>query len=321
MPALEELRQEHDEVGVGPLIDAVVRDLVRVVASNYPPAVYAGTATWTAEAIEDLVQDVMVEWMLSQGQLAYILGTARTVGEFRALSVRTIRRALAHRRIRTVVDNLLDRCRNLLAAETFETIEVGGRYVYRRRGASPYGGDATDEQLRAAELLVLTVPRQVSRSGERAPLIYTTDQLGRLLLAVASSLPGGFTLADLDRIFGRVLTPWLAGSLVGDEAIAAHPSPELTPEDYMIVQDVTTRLLTGLDADQKAVLGLYLANASDTEIARVLGLRTRQAIIKRRAEIANVLTRQLGDLPSHVADTVVGGLAVALATSAGASNA
>jgi hypothetical protein len=312
MYQLEDLRREHDEVGIGPLIDAAVRRLAAEVASGYPPTIYARTSGWTADAIEDLVQDVHSEWLLGQGQLTYILAAARTDAEFRALTVRTIKRALAHRRVRSVVDNLLDRCRSLLAQEPFETQDVGGRSVYCRRGAGPYRGEPRETELRDAELRVATIPRLLAPDGERASAVYATPDLIALLLAVAESIPGGFSVADLDRIFRRVLTPWLASSLVSDEGLRATPSPDLTPEDRMIVSDITANLLAALTIDQKQLLRLYLANAKDVEIAAALGLRARQTVLKRRAEVARVLAEHLDELPSPLADTVVGGLATAL---------
>jgi hypothetical protein len=321
MTELQDLRHEHDQVRVGPLIEAEVRALVRQVVSAYPPTVYAGSPAWTSEAINDLAQDVFTYWLLEQGQITYILGAARTMSDFRALLVRTTKRALAHRRVRSVIDNLLARCRELLAAEPFETIRIGGRDVFRRRGAGPYAGDATEDQLRAAELRAMTIPRRPPERGERASAVYSKRDLQALLMVVASSIPTGFKLSDLDRILRRVLTPWIVGSLVSEEVLPAAPSPELSPEEVMLVNDAIARILRALTGDQKALLGLFLANANDAEIAAALGLKARQTIIKRRAEVANVLAEYVEGLPRPVADSVVGGLAVALATSGGGSDA
>jgi hypothetical protein len=89
----------------------------------------------------------------------------------------------------------------------------------------------------------------------------------------------------------------------------------------MLANDATMRVLSSLSADDKALLRLYLANANDTEIADALGLRARQTIVKRRANVARVLADHLDELPVPVADTVVSRLAVALATSGGEAGA
>jgi hypothetical protein len=310
---LEQLRREYGQQRVGPLIEAEVRALASQVATSYPPEIYAGTPTWTSAAISDLVQDVFTYWLLEQGQIDYILGVAYTMSDFRALIVRTIKRALAHRRVRSVIDNLLDRCRDLLKDEPFTTIEVGAREVFLKEGAGSYSGDATQAQLRAAELHAAAIPRRPPERGERASPVYTKTDLQGFLRAVASSIPGGFTLSDLDRILRRVLTPWVVGSLVSDEMLPTTPSPELSPEEITLVSDVTERLLTALTTDQKALLRLFLANVKDAEVATALGLKSRQAVIKRRTELARVLTEHMEGLPRPVADTIVGGLAVALA--------
>jgi hypothetical protein len=203
MSSIEELRREHDELGVGPLIDTAFRSITAEVVRSYPPAVYAHAPAWTEDAVEDLLQDVYGEWLIGQGQLTYILGAARTTSEFRALATKVIRRALGRRRVRTVIDNLLDRCRALLREEPFETIEAFGRQLYRRRGGPPYEGDASDQQIRDAQLRVMTIPRLPDSSGDRASPIYSTPNLRAGLLAVAASIPGGFTMSDLDRISAR----------------------------------------------------------------------------------------------------------------------
>jgi hypothetical protein len=323
MPTIEELRGEHDELGVGPLIDATFRSITAEVVRGYPPAVYAHAPAWTEDTIDDLLQDVYHEWLIGQGQLAYILGAARTTSEFRALATKVLRRALGRRRVRTVIDNLLDRCRVVLREEPFETTEAFGRQVYRRRGSPPYEGDASDHQIRDAQLRVMTIPRLPDSSGDRASPIYTTANLRVALQAVAASIPGGFTMADLDRILRQVLTPWVASFLIGEqeEAARAAVSTQLTPEDIMLANDATTRVLSSLSADEKSLLRLYLANANDSEIADALGLRARQTIIKRRANVAKVLADHLDELPVRVADTVVSRLAVALAASGGEADA
>jgi hypothetical protein len=169
----------------------------------------------------------------------------------------------------------------------------------------------------------MTIPRLPDSSGERASPVYSTPNLRAGLLAVAASIPGGFTMTDLDRIFRQVLTPWIASFLVGEQEEAARTvaSTQLTPEDTMLANDATTRVLSSLSADDKALLRLYLANANDTEIADALGLRARQTIVKRRANVAKVLANHLDELPVPVADTVVSRLAVALATSGGEAGA
>jgi hypothetical protein len=313
MARLDDLRREYERELIGPAIHAEIRSLAGQVASAYSPSIYAGSPEWTADALDDLVQDLAADWLLAQGQLAYALGAARTLRDFRAITVHTIRRALAARRIRSVIDNLLPRCEALLAEEGYEVVRVGNRRVYRMTGAGEVR-DPTDEELRAAELMVHTIPRLPGRGGDRASAVYTASNLRAVLSGIACSIPRGFSLGDLDRILRRVLTAWVPGILVTGQELPPTPSEALSPEDVVIVRDTARSLLESLSALHRKVLALYLASVSDAEAAIILGVKARQTVLRRRAEIAAIISHHLEDLESRLSNAVLDQLAIALAT-------
>src|SRR3954452_18396795 len=79
---LQALIDEHARDGFGPLWLREVKAAAPRVARRYSPSVYAGTAAWDDDAINDLVQDV-VERMFKKGQAEYICDVANDFGHAR----------------------------------------------------------------------------------------------------------------------------------------------------------------------------------------------------------------------------------------------
>src|SRR5687767_130201 len=112
------LRDEFTELVVGPLILAEVQRAVDFAVRRYDPVIYADAQNWT-QGRDDLVQDVVTTVLLHERQLDYLFETASDLDGFRALLYRQVRRLLARRRQRTVVDNLLDRIRDAVSAPPY----------------------------------------------------------------------------------------------------------------------------------------------------------------------------------------------------------
>ena len=133
--SIADLRTEYEREVIGLAILAEVRRACSFRPRRYPPTVYARSATWNDDAIDDLVQDVITHRLLGERQLAYLFDVGRTIDAWRALLDRQVRIALARRRVRTVVDNLLDRAKRLLDCDdSVQTSTVAKRVVYSLRG-------------------------------------------------------------------------------------------------------------------------------------------------------------------------------------------
>src|SRR5438128_2873924 len=107
---LPEFREEYESVRIGPKILAYVQEVVSgiVRGGRYDPQIYAGSANW-GDAEDDVLQGVVTEILIQEGQLDFLMATAATLDDFRNLLTRQVRRYLARRRRRSVIDNLLDR--------------------------------------------------------------------------------------------------------------------------------------------------------------------------------------------------------------------
>ena len=133
--SISDLRSEYEREVIGLAILAEVRRACASRARKYPPVVYARSTTWNDDAIDDLVQDVITRRLLGKRQLDYLFDMGRTIDAWRALLDRQVRITLARRRVRTVVDNLLDRAKRLLDRDdSVRTSTVAKRTVYALRG-------------------------------------------------------------------------------------------------------------------------------------------------------------------------------------------
>ena len=109
---LAAIRREFEARGVGPLMLAEVRTIAYRLVPRYN-AVYTGVGNWR-DGFDDLVQDVVCDSLLRDQQAQYLVATSAAIEDFRRLLVRQTRRCLARRRVRTIIDNLLDRARPIL---------------------------------------------------------------------------------------------------------------------------------------------------------------------------------------------------------------
>ena len=122
---LRELRTEYESVRIGPGIWSLVRDLTGRIARRYPPDVYNDGAPWSDDGVEDVAQQVVLDRLLSEAQLEYLFDQATSIESWRRLLVLQIRRTLAHRRRKTVVDRLLSRVRRIAQVPPLHIRTVG----------------------------------------------------------------------------------------------------------------------------------------------------------------------------------------------------
>lgn len=308
---LADLRAEYKTEVIGPRIYGEVTAIARQVARSYDPRTYASAATW-ADGLDDLLQEVILERLLGEGQLAYAMATAADADHWRALVARQVKRALAKRRQRTVVDNLLERADELLSRPPFVSSGPRKRAEYWLEGRDVEMRRPTERELRSATNAAAAIPVVRGTAVERAPMVYTTAALERLLHEVATALPASFTRGDLDTIFRGLLTQWLAADLVAIEGAMQLPSEGLTPEEHMEVNDIATRILEGAGQEGRFILRAKLRDMSDGAIAAELGI-SRPTVAARKSAVFDRVHAELADLPRTHADAVVAALSLALA--------
>lgn len=303
---------EHATERLGALWVREVERAVRIVAPRYPPQIYATGTTWSPEALEDLAQDVVVSQLLAEGQLEYITVTATDLKGARALLARQVKWTLARRRSRTVVDNLLGRCRTITAEGDYHLLLGRSGWQLGRELSTGtdtgHGREPTSAEIVEAARRVARLPRVPVKGGDHAPMIYRTEVLRTLLENVAAGLPGGFNDNDLDRIFSRVLTDHLPGALVVSDGSVDEADRSLTPEEEYIVTSLADQAYSALSTEQRVLLGMKMADRSDEQVASELGL-SRPTVAKRHRAAAGDVRGYLQDLPAHVQDRALSALA------------
>ncbi len=294
---LRELRAEYKTEIIGPAILEEVRRACASQARKYPPIVYARSPSWDSDTIEELVQDVVVERLLGEHQLAYLFDVAGRLSDWRALLNRQVKIAMARRRVRTVVDNLLARAGRYLArAEAVDRIAGSGYKLFRRVGVrEPYRA-LTDREVRRVAEHARVVPRRQPESGERAPTVYSEVALEAVLDLILYHTPGGVAIRDIGRILESVLTDWIPAVLELDRAREVSTPDVLSPEEIVEVMTIASELLSDMSEEDAAILRGRLAGLPDTEVAGWIGV-SRPTLIKRR----HVLLKRIRIASRHLA--------------------
>jgi hypothetical protein len=306
-----ELQTEFRQSTIGPLILSEVERAVDLAIRRHDPVVYAGASAWS-EARNDLVQDVVVTILLEERQLDYLIQTANSLDDFRALMFRQVRRLLARRRQRTVIDNLLGRIRAILDAPPFERAP-GLSLRYQLRDRPRADRPATDDEIRLAAIRVAAIPRIRFNVSERAPIVYAPTDLEAAVLLMAEALPTPLTLGDIDRILRLVLTDWIPSFLEEGEETFTAQDKELTPEEMVVVQDIVSRLLSATTADQQLILRRKMEGTADGTVAAEIGV-SRPTLAARKDAVFDIVAAELDGLDAKLQRAVTGALAVQLST-------
>jgi hypothetical protein len=283
----EALLDEYYRDTVGQLWYDEVSRAVRSIAPKYPPSSYAETGVWNADELENLTQEVVLRHLLEDGQLAYIIDTATDISVARSLLHRTVRRSLARGRRRTIVDNLLDRCREL----------------HGFASADDPAPSASDAQLRLAANKVAKLPRIRIINSDRAPAVFTGSTLRLALSTVQESLGTNFRERDLAKIFELALTDYVPTGLVTHEGGMDEPDRALTPEEEVIVMD-TLRQLALRPGAELEILAMKIADQSDAVVAKYINV-SRPTAAKRFKEASAAVQHVINNIPPQLRDEVL----------------
>lgn len=306
---LSQLRREYEQEVIGPGVLREVHRASQARAQKYPPTIYGLSSSWDKEAIEDLVQDVVAHRLLGEFQIDYLFDVARTLSDWRALLDRQVSITLARRRVRTVVDNLLDRAKRALRKnDEVVTSKFSRRTVFTLRGSSQPYHPLTDQQIRRIVETVRVVPRLRPGRAERSPSLYRKKDFEILLRSVLQEAEGGVTVRDLGMIFEEVFTDWLPAVLEqGEGSSSTSESPEFAVE----VQETAKQIIGKMTKEDAIIIHGRLAGLPDVEIARLLDI-SRPTLIKRRNILFNdVIYPLASDLDEEGQDALLEQIAMA----------
>jgi len=205
---LQDLRDEHDDVGIGPLLYGEVNAAVRrsVVRGRYPVR-YSPTRQWDEEAYWELAHAWLSKRLLREPHLKDLLMTKQTVEAVRTGLDHYFRHFLIDQRERTALDNLFDRADALLRADPrFRAFGRARKRAEQHWGlacwpvAEPYQGPEAEVVAAGWAVPNMTVVRYNANARKEAHLVPRQD-LGRLLEGTLATVARTLTLAQFAIMF------------------------------------------------------------------------------------------------------------------------
>ena len=294
--ALDHLVAEAVDQRIGPLWLKELRAACIEVTRRFDPAVYAvAEQEWSTGEIDELVQDVTIEQLLDQGQLDYIVEVSRSVEDARRLLRFRVRRELARRRRRTVVDRLLARLADILDGDSYESIPEATPVRYRPVGSELGIEPPTDESLSRAATAIRLLPTSQA-SGERSSPVFRSNVLAQAASHCFRATNCSLSINDFGRILREALTSWLPEFLELDEGQdwpAGQGSLEIE------LEDIVDRLMEVMPETDQAIVYAKLSGTSDSALATQLGV-SRPTAAKSKADafdrLRNLIASEAGDL-------------------------
>ena len=296
----QDLLDECKRDGIGSRFWNLLLEVARRVARRYPPEVYNNGEQWSMEAIHDLAQDVALERLIGENQLAYVLDLATEIDSLSRLLAFQVRRVLSHRRAITVVDRLLTRVRQLTSGPEYWLTDLGPDTFISFSDGDRELTELTAGELRRGALLIASIPRLASRpSAERESKVYSRRDLDELIRVLVRAFDG-ISLRDLRRILEITLTAWLPTVLRDHEEDHADES---TPEFELQRSEMRTTInnfVADLDSDYRAILLGKAHGISDGDLASRLD-RSRPWVAERKSEVLEMVeSNVISQLPPEL---------------------
>lgn len=283
--ALALLASEAAEQRIGSRWLAEVRAACVDVTRRFDPAVYAAVErAWTASEVDDLAQEVVLEQLIRQGQLDYILDVSQSSGDVQRLLRHRVRRQLVARRRRTVIDRLLVRIAAILDEPAFEQLAQVAPARFKPAGSAYDLAAPSESDLNRAAAAVRLLPTSDS-GGDRAPAVYRAEVLRHFVDLCFEHSGTGLSIRDFDEILRLVLTSWYPLLLDLDEGQDSLVEPS-EPEPRW--EELVQHLMRALPDVDRLALHLNLSGASDAQLAHRLGVSRPTAASRRMAAFARL---------------------------------
>lgn len=317
---LNALHAEFAAKVVDKLIYGRATQVIKSLLSGRDPLIYAGTAS-AADGVSDVVQDFVIDVLIDEGQLDYIFTVATSIDDFDRLLRFQGRRFLAKTRVRTVVDNLIDRAlRFLRSVDDIDVVKEAKRefFVLRKDGAKPSPLDAESCMSRAVALAA-AVPKVLGEGEDRAPIVYSAEGLAQVLGILLRTCAKPIGIADLDAFFSKLLTAWKPSFLGLDSEVEnladKSPRPEdevLAREDEMLAKRLANSLAHEMSSEEREIFAFKYSNLADRLLASHLGI-SRQSLHPRKQRLFGRIAAEIKDLSASTQAAVLEQLASIIA--------
>jgi len=267
---LESLKIEHATDGVGPHLYEEICDAVRLaIHHGHYPASYSPYGRWDNPTFDDLTQEWLVEKLLRNNHLSYLLIRNNTVETFRFGLRQSFCQFLIGQRKRNALQNLFRRSADLLEADARFHCFQGGKRAQSRWGLTAWKGPelfaGDDHELRVLQQLIPgpKVIRYRPDARKLSPILSDADLadfIARLMDAVGRTVSLAHITDALKWRFGLID----AEPLSLDEPVAgedgtftradsvAHSAP--SPEDQVVRSETAGRIIMELTPRQRQVL-------------------------------------------------------------------
>jgi len=272
MDNLERLREEYQREGIGVLLHQLLEKVVQSTVRQYPAAEYSPSRVWDRMSCEDVLNDWVLERLLSRADLQVLLASAATTAQFRAALTTSLRQHVTNGRRRSITANLFKRVKDMLrddsAFRPLTTNVQGGNQRWTLRSAKSENPSpaAARELLRIASELSddqLEVVRYGPFSQKLSPIL-RKGKLREFLLHLFEHARGSLTLSTiLDVMRDRFsLWPELHGAL--DDSL---PSSESDVGDEVANADKGKSVVARLDKEAAGVVAAYFRAGGDWSAA------------------------------------------------------
>lgn len=297
----EALCDEYQRTRCGALWRALVVQVCTRIVGKYAPHIYNDRLAWDQSSIDDIVQDVIINRLLVDGQVDYIVMTASNLNAASGLIGMHVKQVLAQRAAPNQRENVAVRLLAVLA-ERGELVVSPDGDAYRPRGSRWAPGELTDGALAQAASVIADLPRLPNRGTDRLSPLYTTKVLQDAAepLWQACSVP--LSLNSLRRILDRALTGLTPTLFQLNEDYDTSSFADLSAGELVVVDDLAERLVALLSDEQREIL-VNIEFMNDTELATLLGV-SRPTALKRRHLTRDVVggffaQADMADLTGH----------------------
>ena len=302
-PEWDALCSEHQQWRLGKLWLGLIRHVTRSVCVRYPGREYgASSPSWSEDDVDDLVSEVVLNRLLEQGQIEYIVSASASVGSARGLIGMHVKQVLAGRRVPTQADRVADRLWS--AFQRSGEVVDGGQEVTVRPSGSEWPAESGPYPVGEAVRILSGLPRLPNRGVDRASPVYSSDTLDSAVRLIWESIPIPVTRTTVREICHQALTALIPALFQLDEGLSgALQTLDLSPEEETLVRDAVSSLLDLLNPEQREIVA-SVGLLKDAELADLLGV-SRPTVIKRRQEVSALVVSALEGLEQSLKDLVV----------------